>query len=100
MPDDPLATLRLFADMRQARLKLTGLDSPDVNRRIALIRKPEVHHALRVLLMAAEKLVAGPDEQALFWDPAREAYTVAEARFDRMKKELDNDPRRPATAEE
>lgn len=85
MTDDPLVALRLFADMRQARLKLIGLDTPDAAKRARLIRDPEVYHALCVLMGAAEKLVAGPDENALFWHPARETLTAAEKRFDKMR---------------
>ena len=79
-----LATLRLFADMRQARLKLIGLDSPDKRVRAKLIQDPQVYKALSDLLFAAEKLVAGPDEKALFWHPAREPYSEAEKRFERL----------------
>lgn len=82
---DHLATLRLFADMRQARLKLIGLDTPDVAKRARLIRDPQVYHALCVLLLAAEQLVAAPDETALFWHPARETLTAAEKRFEKMR---------------
>lgn len=86
MNDDPLATLRLFADMRQARLALIGLDSPDANVRAKLIRQPAVHKALVDLLHAAAHLVAGPDEGSLFWHPPREALTDAERRFEAMRR--------------
>lgn len=85
MSTDPLVALRLFADMRQARLKLIGLDTPDANARAKLIRDPKIFHALCVLLGAAEKLVAAPDESALFWHPARETLTTAEKRFEKMR---------------
>jgi hypothetical protein len=78
---DPLAPLRLFADMRQARLKLIGLDTPDPNARARLIRDPGVYKALIDLLFAAEKLVSAPDEHSLFWHPAREPMSEAEAAF-------------------
>lgn len=82
---DPLIALRLFADMRQARLKLIGLDTPDASARARLIRKPDVYKALVDLLFAAEKLVSAPDENALFWHPAREALSEAEKRFEGLR---------------
>lgn len=82
---DPLVALRLFADMRQARLKLIGLDTPDARKRAKLIADPQVYHALCVLLGAAEKLVAAPDEDALFWHPVRETLSAAEKRFDKLR---------------
>lgn len=85
---DPLATLRLFADMRQARLKLIGLDNPDPAKRAKLIRDPAIHKALIDLMFAAKKLVAGSDEDALFWHPAQEARSTAEKRFDRLRAEM------------
>jgi len=85
---DALAPLRLFADMRQARLKLIGLDTPDANARAKLIRDPGVYKALVDLLHAAEKLVAGPAETDLFWHPARESLTEAERRFDAIRAEI------------
>jgi hypothetical protein len=87
---DPLATLRLFADMRQARLKLRGLDNPDERVRMRMIRRPEIYKALTVLFDAAEKLVAGPDEDALFWHPTREAHTEAEKRFDKLRRTMED----------
>lgn len=78
---DPLVALRLFADMRHARLQLIGLDTPDANARAKLIRDPAIFKALIDLLHAAEKLVAAPNEDMLFWHPARELYARAEARF-------------------
>lgn len=83
-----LATLRLFADIRQAALKLRCLDTPHAPTRQRLIRDPEVFHALTILLNAAQKLVAGPDENALFWHPRREELTEAEKRFDKLREEL------------
>lgn len=88
MSDDPLVTLRLFADMRQARLTLRELDNPSPAVRARMIRDPKVHKALCDLLFAAEKLVAGPDENDLFWHPERESYGEAEQRFDRLRREL------------
>lgn len=85
MSADPLVALRLFADMRQARLKLIGLDTPDATKRAKLIRDPHVYKALVDLMYAAEKLVAAPDENALFWHPMRETLTAAEKRFDKMR---------------
>lgn len=75
-----IATLRLFADMRQARLKLIGLDSPDKRVRARLIEQPEVFKGLVDLLFAVEKLVAGPDESTAFWHPDRKTMTAAEKR--------------------
>ena len=72
MNPDTLAALRLFADMRQARLALRGLDHPDPAIRARKIRKPSVHKALCDLLFATEKLVATPDENAVFWHPGSE----------------------------
>ena len=88
MPDqeDQLAALRLFAEMRRARLALIGLDDPRPSVRARMIRDPAIHKALCHLLFAAEKLVAGPDENALFWHPARDAYTAAEKRFDELAR--------------
>lgn len=85
--NDRLVALRLFADMRQARLKLRGLDTPDKAARAKLIRDPEIYKALVDLLYAAEKLVATADEDALFWHPAREARSAAEKRFERLADE-------------
>jgi hypothetical protein len=85
---DPLVTLRLFADMRQARLVLRGLDTPDVKQRARMICRPHIYKALCDLLLAAEKLVAGPDENALFWHPERETLTEAELRFEQLRQEL------------
>lgn len=82
-----LATLRLFADMRQARLKLIGLDDPSPGVRARLIRDPEIAHALIVLLHAAAKLVAAPDEGALFWHPPSErALSAAEKKLERTRR--------------
>lgn len=85
MSTDPLVALRLFADMRQARLKLIGLDTPDANKRAKMIRDPHVFKALADLMYAAEKLVATPDESALFWHPMRETLSAAERRFDALR---------------
>lgn len=84
MTTPDLATLRLFADMRQARLQLRGLESPNPKTRARLIQDPAIHKALTVLLFAAEKLVAGPNEDALFWHPSVEPLTAAELRWQAM----------------
>ena len=75
MSDDPLAVVRLFADIRRAALQLVGLDHPSADFRARLIRKPEIHKALADLLWAASQLSAGPDEAGLFWHPDREPRT-------------------------
>jgi hypothetical protein len=80
--------MRLFADMRAARLKLRGLDTPDANARARLIRDPGVYKALVDLLFAAEKLVSAPDEGVLFWHPAREPMTEAEQRFEGLRTKV------------
>lgn len=85
---DSLVTMRLFADMRQSALKLRGLETPDANARAKAIRDPAVFHALCVLLQAAQTLVSGPDEDALFWHPARECLTAAERRFEKLRSKL------------
>ena len=73
--------------MRQARLKLIGLDSPDKRIRARLIQQPEVLKGLIDLLCAVEKLVAGPTEDVAFWHPAREANTPAEKRVARLAED-------------
>lgn len=88
VPVDPLIALRLFADMRKARLALRGLDDTDPATRARLIRDPEIYHALSTLLHAAEKLVSTPDEDVLFWHPRRETRSVAEKRFDKLRAEF------------
>lgn len=84
--DDPLAALRLFAEMRRCRLALIGLDTPDKKKRAKMIQDPTVFKALIELLRAAESLVANPDENALFWHPERETYGEAEVRFDQIRR--------------
>jgi hypothetical protein len=83
-----LATLRIFADMRQARLRLRGLDSPDVATRVRMIRDPEVFKALILLFYATEKLVSAPDEGVAFWHPPRATLTAAERKVERLRAEI------------
>ncbi len=88
MNDDPLVALRLFADMRMARLKLSCLDTPDAAKRARLIRDPAVFKALIDLMEAASLLVAAPDEDQLFWHPDRESRSAAEKRFEQLRRQM------------
>ncbi len=65
--------------------------SPQENataERAKMIRDPAIHKALMDLLYAVEKLVAGPNENDLFWHPERESYSEAEKRFDDIRSKL------------
>lgn len=85
---DIVADMRLFADLRKAAADLKPLDTPNKAKRAAASRDGKVYQAVSLIRHTVAKITGVPLDDEVFWNPQREAFSTAEKRFEKLRKEL------------